>query len=141
MSYNKVTLLGNVGRDPNVREFDNGGKLAVFSMATSKKVKGEDRTQWHQVKVFGKTAEIVEAYVAKGDMILVDGELEYEEWEKDGEKKSRAVITVGFGGGVSLIGKRSGPTPTVRDADRAEGIREQQASRGGADIDDDEIPF
>jgi single-strand DNA-binding protein len=62
-SFNKVQLLGRVGRDPETRYTQSGDPISNFSLATSQKVKGEERTEWHQVSVFGKTAEIVEKYM------------------------------------------------------------------------------
>lgn len=93
MSVNKVILIGNVGNDVEVRSFDNGGKLAKFSLATTKRaVKKDDkeipeRTDWHNVLVPGKLAEIAEKYVKKGMRLYVEGEIRYREYEKDGQKR------------------------------------------------------
>ena len=91
---NKLILLGNVGKDPEVKTFDNGNKIATFSIATSYKYKkGEewhDGTEWTDVKVlYSKKAEAVEKYVKKGTKLLVEGTLRTESWEKDGETKYR----------------------------------------------------
>jgi single-strand DNA-binding protein len=87
-SFNKVQLLGRVGRDPETRYTQSGDPISNFSLATSQKVKGEERTEWHQVSVFGKTAEIVEKYVRKGALILVEGRLQSREYtDKTGQVK------------------------------------------------------
>jgi len=87
-SFNKVQLLGRVGRDPETRYTQSGDPISNFSLATSQKVKGEERTEWHQVSVFGKTAEIVEKYVRKGALIMVEGRLQSREYtDKTGQSK------------------------------------------------------
>lgn len=89
---NKVILIGNVGSDPEVRTFDNGGQVANISLATSENVKTkggdyEERTEWHRVSVFGKAANFVAGYVAKGDKLYVEGSLQTRSYEKDGETR------------------------------------------------------
>lgn len=84
MSYQKVILLGNVGIDPEVRD-TKGGKVCRFTLATSKKDKnGEQKTSWHTIICFGKLAEICGKYVSKGSQVMVDGEINYRNYE--GEK-------------------------------------------------------
>ena len=82
MSINKVILIGNVGKDPDVKRFDRGGLVAQFSMATTKKgYKRDDgreipdRTEWHNIVLQGKLAEVAEKYVHKGDRLYIEGEL------------------------------------------------------------------
>jgi len=90
---NKVQLIGNLGQDPEIVNLDNGGKLAKFSVATNesyKNSKGEKvtDTQWHNVVAWGKTAEIVENYLAKGNEVAVEGKLVHRSYEnKEGEKR------------------------------------------------------
>jgi len=90
---NKVQLIGNLGQDPEIVNLDNGGKLAKFSVATNevyKNTKGEKitDTQWHNVVAWGKTAEIVENYLAKGNEVAVEGKLIHRSYEnKEGEKR------------------------------------------------------
>lgn len=90
---NKVQLIGNLGQDPEIVNLDNGGKLAKFSVATNeiyKNNKGEKvtDTQWHNVVAWGKTAEIVENYLAKGNEVAVEGKLIHRSYEnKEGEKR------------------------------------------------------
>ncbi len=90
---NKVQLIGNLGQDPEIVDLDNGGKLAKFSVATNeiyKNSKGEKitDTQWHNVVAWGKTAEIVENYLARGNEVAVEGKLIHRSYEnKEGEKR------------------------------------------------------
>ena len=90
---NKVQLIGNLGQDPEIVTMDNGTKLAKFSLATTesyKNAKGEkvDDTQWHNIVAWGKMAEIVENYLAKGKQVAVEGKLTHRSYEtKEGEKR------------------------------------------------------
>jgi len=90
---NKVQLIGNLGQDPEIVNMDNGSKLAKFSIATSesyKNAQGEkvEDVQWHNVVAWGKTAEIVENYLAKGKQVAVEGKLTHRSYEtKEGEKR------------------------------------------------------
>ncbi|MDE3742433.1 single-stranded DNA-binding protein [Maribacter polysaccharolyticus] len=90
---NKVQLIGNLGNDPEIVNLDGGSKLAKFSIATNetyKNAKGEKvtDTQWHNVVAWGKTAEIVENYLLKGNEVAVEGKLTHRSYEtKEGEKR------------------------------------------------------
>lgn len=90
---NKVQLIGNLGQDPEIVNMDNGNKLAKFSIATSdsyKNAQGEkvEDVQWHNIVAWGKTAEIVENYLAKGKQVAVEGKLTHRSYEtKEGEKR------------------------------------------------------
>jgi single-strand DNA-binding protein len=90
---NKVQLIGHLGQDPEIVTLDNGNKLAKFSMATSesyKNAQGEkvEDTQWHNIVAWGKTADIVESYLAKGKQVAVEGKLTHRSYEtKEGEKR------------------------------------------------------
>lgn len=87
---NKVILVGNVGRDPEVRHLENGAVVATFSLATNEtykdKTTGEkkDLTEWHNVVIWRGLAEVVEKYVKKGDELYIEGKLRTRSWEKDG---------------------------------------------------------
>jgi len=90
---NKVILIGRIGKDPDIKTFDNGGKMAKFSLATTEKWKdktsGEtkERTEWHNIVVNGKLADIVERFVQKGSQISITGEIRYRDWDdKEGIK-------------------------------------------------------
>lgn len=83
---NKAILIGNVGKEPEIRKTQSGISVANFSLATSKKIKGEDKTEWHRIVAWDKLAEIIEKYVHKGDKIMIEGEIETRDYEKDGQK-------------------------------------------------------
>ena len=86
-SINRVTLVGNVGRDPEVRVTGSGAKVANISVATNWRTGGDDpeeRTDWHRVSLWGRMAQIAEEYVSKGDRLFVEGHLSYDSYERDG---------------------------------------------------------
>ena len=90
-SFNKLIIMGRLGRDPELREF-TGSTLCSFPVATSEKWSGSDgskqeRTTWHDVKIWGKQAENCAQYLKKGSQVLVEGSVEIYEYEKDGEKR------------------------------------------------------
>jgi single-strand DNA-binding protein len=87
-SLNKIQLIGRVGRDPETRYTSTQTAVASFSLATSERVKDEERTEWHQVSVFGKTAELVDRYVKKGALVYLEGRLQSREYtDKEGIKR------------------------------------------------------
>jgi single-strand DNA-binding protein len=87
-SLNRIQLIGRVGRDPETRYTSTQTAVASFSLATSERVKDEERTEWHQVSVFGKTAELVEKYVRKGALVYLEGRLQSREYQdKTGQAK------------------------------------------------------
>ncbi|HLU24213.1 MAG TPA: single-stranded DNA-binding protein [Longimicrobiales bacterium] len=87
-SINKVILVGNVGRDPDVQTTAAGTKVAHLSLATSRRIPRnggfEDRTEWHRLTLWDRLAQIVEQYVRKGDRLYVEGRMEYDSYEKNG---------------------------------------------------------
>ena len=115
-SVNKVILVGNVGNDPEIRSFNNGGKVANFSLATSEswrdKQSGErkDKTEWHRVAIFNDgLVGIVEKYVKKGSKLYIEGKLQTRKWaDRDGnEKYTTEVVLQGFGGTLTLLDSRN----------------------------------
>jgi len=94
---NKAILIGRVGKDPETHEFQTG-KLATFSLATTEKYtdksgEKQESTEWHNIIVNGKLADIVEKYVKKGDLVYVEGKIKYQEYEdKAGVKKTSTRI-------------------------------------------------
>lgn len=87
-SVNRVTLVGNVGSDPDVRETGNGTRVAHLSLATDRRFRRngevEKRTDWHRLTFWGKAAETVEQYVRKGSKLYVEGRIEYGTYEREG---------------------------------------------------------
>lgn len=94
---NQITLTGNLGKDPELRTVGDT-QLTTFSVASSETYtkNGEKvtKTEWHTVKAWGRTAEVIAQYFKKGSKILLTGKLEYEKWETDGKKNERAVIVL-----------------------------------------------
>ena len=116
-SVNKVILIGNLGRDPEARTMQNGGKVVSFSIATSEswndKASGErkDKTQWHRIAIFNeKLGEIAEKYLKKGSTVYVEGTLESRKFtDKDGQEREITEVVLGrFRGELTLLGSRSG---------------------------------
>ena len=92
---NVVNLVGNLGKDPEIRSFDNGGKVAEFSLATREWAKDGNYTEWHNCKVNREgIVGVVEQYVKKGSKIAVTGRLKTRSWDQNGEKKYRTEIIV-----------------------------------------------
>lgn len=101
MSINKVILLGNLGKEPEIKTFESGAKIAQFTLATTKKgytaKSGNvipDKTEWHNVVVFSSLADVCEKYLHKGSKVYVEGEIRYRDYEKDGVKKYVTEIFV-----------------------------------------------
>ena len=112
-SVNKVILIGNLGKDPEIRYTQSGEPIANFSLATNESWKDKDgnkqeRTEWHRVEVFGKTAQVVRDYLTKGRPVYLEGSIRYEEWtDKDGNKRNTTRIRVsGPGSRLVLLGSR-----------------------------------
>jgi single-strand DNA-binding protein len=141
-SVNKVILIGNLGKDPEVRTMQNGTKVANLSLATSERWKdkstGEkkERTEWHRVSIFGGLADIAERYLKKGSKVYVCGQLQTRKWtDKDGnEKYSTEVVLQGFNSELTLLDGK----PPSRDSDEPVADNTRATSRN--DMDDD-IPF
>jgi len=100
-SVNKVTLLGNVGKDPEIRSTPSGVMVASFGLATSDRFQDaqgnwQDRTEWHNLKAFKRTAEIVRDYVKKGSKLYIEGKITTNSWDdkETGAKKYRTEILV-----------------------------------------------
>jgi single-strand DNA-binding protein len=120
---NSVFLVGKVGKDPVVRQIGNKKTtLAEFSLATSKPPRergGEWATTWHTIKAFGKAGDNVAANVRKGDTVAItNGELTYEEWEKEGVKHNRTSITVAPWDGIVVQMKSDPVNQEQRAADQ-----------------------
>jgi single-strand DNA-binding protein len=97
-SINKIILVGNVGRDPDLQSTAAGARVAHMSLATSRRIPRdggvEERTEWHRLTLWDRLAEIAEAHVRKGDRIYVEGRMEYDSFERNGVRVPTAEITV-----------------------------------------------
>ena len=116
-SVNKVILIGNLGRDPEVRSFQNGGKVVNLNIATSEtwrdKASGErkERTEWHRVSILSEPlAKIAEQYLKKGSKVYIEGQLETRKWQDQSgaEKYSTEVVLRPFSGNLTLLDGRDG---------------------------------
>lgn len=115
MSLNKVTLIGNVGQDPEIRSTQDGKELASFSLATTESWKdknsGEkkDKTEWHRIVVFGPLAGIVKNYVKKGSKLYIEGQLKTREWtDKEGVKRfTTEIILQGYTSNLQMLDSRN----------------------------------
>lgn len=147
-SVNKVILVGNLGKDPEVRYTPSGAAVANFSIATTDKWtnkqtgKPEERTEWHRIVVWGKLAELCKEYLSKGRAVYVEGRLQTRSWDdKDGNKKYTTEIianTVQFLGGRGGA-QDSGSTGTPSGGSSGGSTEE---SSGPPPFDDsDDIPF
>ena len=159
-SVNKVILVGNLGRDPEVRNTQNGGKVCNLSVATSEswndKASGErkERTEWHRVVVFNENiVKVCENYLKKGAKIYVEGQLETRKWtdQSGAEKYSTEVVLRPYRGELTMLdNKGSSGSNYNNDNGGMSAAPQQQASAGaaggqwqsskGSDFDDD-IPF
>lgn len=146
-SVNKVILIGNLGKDPEVRSFQNGGKVCNLTLATSEswkdKQSGErkERTEWHRVSILNEAlVKVAENYLRKGSKVYIEGQLETRKWtdQQGVEKYSTEVTLRPFNGALTMLDSR-------KDGDQ--GGQSQNYSSGGGNgggfSDDlgDEIPF
>jgi single-strand DNA-binding protein len=161
-SLNKVTLIGNLGNDPEVRSTTGGNRVATFSLATSRSWNDasgskQEKTEWHRCVVWNtkssQLADIVEKYVKKGDKLYVEGRIEYRQWQdKDGQTRYSTEINV-----RELIMLGGGRGSGDYDGEAANGARSRaaapakaKAASGGDDFEDfpgaladedDDLPF
>jgi len=89
---NSVTLVGRAGGDPEATVFNNGNKVVSISMALKRRVKEQDLTDWVQIKLWGKSADVAQEYIRTGHLFGVVGELRQESWESNGQKRSKLVV-------------------------------------------------
>jgi single-strand DNA-binding protein len=147
-SVNKAILVGNLGRDAEMRFTSGGTPVATVSLATTERFtdkEGQKRedTQWHRIVIWGKTAQSLHEYLTKGKQIYVEGRIQSRKWtDKEGKEvttteiRADRIVLLGGGGGG---GERSGPRGGVRDR-QAEGFEAGDMAPVDAPNDDD-IPF
>ncbi len=161
-SVNKVILVGNLGRDPEVRSFQNGGKVVNLRIATSEswkdKQSGErkERTEWHSVAIFSEPlARIAEQYLRKGSKVYIEGQLETRKWQDQSgaDRYSTEVVLRPYRGELTLLdsagGSGGGGGSSSYDDDRggggygggSGGYGGGSGGSGGLTDLDDEIPF
>lgn len=161
-SVNKVIIIGNLGRDPEVRQFQNGGKVCNLRIATSETWKdrttGErkERTEWHSVAIFQEgLVRIAEQYLRKGSKVYIEGKLQTRKWQDQSgnDRYSTEVVLQGFDGVLTMLDGRgensgggggydNGGSQGGGYSDGGNSGGSQGGSGGGSSsMDDDEIPF
>ena len=158
-SLNKVTLIGNLGSDPEIRTTSNGSKVATFSLATSRQWNSpggekQEKTEWHRCVVwntkFSTLADVVERYCKKGDRLYVEGRIDYSQWkDKEGQTRYTTEINVRellmLGGGGGKGGDFEGDADSSRS--RAPARSAGRSSESFDDFpaalqdEDDDLPF
>lgn len=149
--YNKAFLLGNLGRDPEVRSLPSGQPVANFPMATSRKWRDRDgnqqeQTEWHQIVCFGRLAEIAGQYLTKGKQVFVEGRIQTRSWDdrNTGEKKYRTEIVADnfqMLGGPGRGGGGGGGYPEYSEQEYGGAGGVDSGDEGGDGGADDDIPF
>jgi single-strand DNA-binding protein len=148
-SVNKVILLGNVGKDPEVKFLPSGLPVANLTLATSDRFKDkagewQDRTEWHNLVAFQKTAEIIRDYVKKGAKLYVEGRIQTRSWDDQasGQKKYRTEIIINdvvLLSGRGEEGGGGGPRSNTSSFDQRAPAQHEEFA--GTEITDDDIPF
>lgn len=158
-SVNKVILVGNLGRDPEIRSFQNGGRVANLSVATGERWRdrqtGEqrERTEWHRIVITNENlVEIAEKYLRKGEKVYLEGELQTRKWtdQSNQERYTTEVVLRGFRGHLTMLSPRgdaggfageSGGDRNPRQGQGGAPAAPAPAPAGGTDDFDDDIPF
>ena len=147
-SVNKVILIGNLGRDPEVRTFQNGGKVCNFSIATSETWKDrnsgerQERTNWHNIAIFNENlAQIAEQYLRKGSKVYVEGQLETRKWQDQAgnDRYTTEVVLRNFRGELTLLDGRSENNNS--NFSETASIDDESSDKVLTSDIDDEIPF
>ena len=152
-SVNKVILIGNLGRDPEVRYMPSGDAVANITIATTETWKDkagekQEQTEWHRVAMFGKTAEIAGEYLKKGSQVYIEGKLQTRKWtDKEGQERYTTEIRADR---MQMLGSRSGGSERMAPPDddapprstAAPAKKAAEAGKGdGFDDLEDDIPF
>ncbi len=150
-SVNKVILLGNVGKDPEIRSTGGGTMVANFTLATSDRQKDaqgnwQDHTEWHNLVAFSRTAEIIRDYVKKGSKLYIEGKIQTRSWDdkETGAKRYRTEIIVND---LSLLSSRDESMPGRTANSNSAASFDQRTPAGqndyaqSAEISDEDIPF
>lgn len=157
-SVNKVILIGNLGRDPEIRTFQNGGKVCNFSIATSENWKDrntgerQERTQWHNIAIFSEPiSNVAEQYLKKGSKVYIEGQLETRKWQDQSgnDRYSTEVVLRPYGGSLTMLDSRSDgsmlqssqETAPEFESNQQSGLGSRPGENEGIGDLDDEIPF
>lgn len=145
-SVNKVILIGNLGKDPEVRYMPSGEAITNINIATTdnwkdKNGEKQERTEWHRIAFFGKLAEIAGEYLKKGNPVYIEGRLQTRKWQ-DKEGKDRYTTEI-VAEKMQMLGSRGGGSDTPYAAEQSSRPAPADASKPTADFNDfdDDIPF
>ena len=146
---NRATIIGNVGRDPEIRTFQDGGKVANLVIATSEKWKDKDTgerkeaTEWHRVAVFGPLAGIVEQYVTKGMKLAIEGQLRTRKWQDQSgqDRYSTEIVLQGPRASLEMLGGGQKGGDNYQSGDPPATVSSGRMPAGGGPDMDDEVPF
>jgi single-strand DNA-binding protein len=137
-AMNKVILIGNLGRDPEITHTETGTTIAKFSMATSEKWKDKKssevlkHTEWHRITAFGKLAEICGEYLFKGKQVCIEGRIQTSSWEKDGNKRYSTEIIASK---MEMLGGKQSMDPSETS------IGNENSGQTNLSTGEDETPF
>ena len=134
-SLNKVTLIGRLGNDPEIRTTQNGKNVASFSLATGEKVNGETKIEWHKINAWERLADLAKNYLAKGKLVYVEGKIQSREFNVDGVKRKVTEIVAT---NIQLCDSKQSTNSSENNT--------SNSSQGKEDVnsykfDDDDIPF
>ncbi len=152
MSVNKVILVGNVGKDPEVRHLESGASVAAFPLATTERYKDkngslQDQTEWHNIICWRNLADLAEKYINKGSQLYIEGKIRTRSWtDQTGAKRYTTEIVADT---IRLLGKREGSPATENSNYQAATTQPQQASQAQSspmsdfpsDESSDDLPF
>lgn len=144
---NKVILIGNLGKDPEVRYMPSGGAVANLTLATSENWKdkqtgeNQERTEWHRIVMFGRLGEIAGEYLKKGSKVYIEGKLQTRKWQgKDGQDRYTTEIVANE---MQMLDSRGGASDFGGASSKAPSQQPEPAAAGSSGFDDfdDDIPF
>lgn len=143
-SVNKLILVGNLGRDAELRYTPGGAPVSTFSLATTevwndKGGQRQEKTEWHRITVWGKTAESLQEYLIKGKQVYVEGRIQYREWtDKEGVKRTTAEVRADR---IVLLGGGGGGGGGRQQSRAAAGPVDETMAEPATELTDDDIPF
>lgn len=146
---NKVQVIGNLGRDPEIRYTGDNRAIANLTVATTENWKDQsgtrqEKTEWHRIVMFGPLAEVAEKYLKKGDSAYFEGKLQTRKWEdKEGNERYTTEIVVDRGGSMQMLGSRSSASfdESGMDQSMPAAAAQKPAAASSDDAFDDDIPF
>jgi single-strand DNA-binding protein len=143
--HHQTIVIGNFGKDPEMRYLPNGSAVAEFSVAANEKFKRKDgtkveHTEWYNCRCYGKLAELVGEYRKAGDLVFIQGRMHTDTWEKDGQPHRRVMLNVDTMRGMGSKSQAGRSTGHVSDRNIAPQRSERTGPPAGEDFNDD-IPF